>query len=349
MLRNRPKFKRHPENPIIRPGKYPWRQAVTFNPAVVYEEGVYTLYERTAGSLTPFQCSIGMLESRDGVHFEHAVDEPVFTPDMAGSEFGSVQDPRVVRIEGIYYMTFAFRPFAWSSYPTGVGVPRSEQVDYPGFDGDPSKNQTRSGIAVSRDRRLWNFHSWVSSTEIDDRNVILFPEKIGGRFAALRRPQGFVGTDTSHGTTIPSIQLSYSTDLRVWTEPVPILHPEFAWEDNRIGGSTPPLRTEAGWLVFYHGVQNLDASLKRVVYRMGACLLDLEDPTRVLARSPEPLLEPEEYYECFGVYIPKVVFPTGAVVVDGTIHLYYGVCDTAIAKATAELDAVMNYLDLNRA
>lgn len=334
-------FVRHPANPIVVPGLFPWRRAVTFNPGVLLDDdGRFYLYERAAGGLRPFHCSIGLLASEDGVRFAHVQDTPVFTPEMAGSRFGSVQDPRVVKLEGRYLMTYAFRPFAWASHPTGVGVPESHQVAYPGFSGRDEDNQTRSGIAESANRVTWRHLSWVSDPTIDDRNVILFPERIGGRYAALRRPQKLVRTDTGHDEH-PNVCISFSDDLLAWTPYEPVLRPELPWEDNRIGGSTPPIRTEAGWLVFYHGVQNLDPSVKTVVYRMGAAMLDLNDPRRVIARCREPLLEPEAYYERFGLYIPNVVFPTGAVVRDGVIHLYYGCCDTSIALATARLDDVV--------
>lgn len=339
----RPTFKRHPLNPIVRPGGFPWRKAVTFNPAVLYEAGKFTMYERCSGGLQPFHCSIGMLESNDGVSFEQVGSEPVITPELLGSKYGSVQDPRIIKIEGIYYMTVAYRPYAWNSYPTGLGVPNSTQAEFPGFDGDDSKNQTRSAILRSEDRINWELLSWVSDPTIDDRDVILFPEKIGGRYAVLRRPQQFVGLNTEHAPA-PSIQISYSDDMLSWTVPKPIIHPRFDWEDNRIGGSTPPIRTDHGWLVFYHGVENLDPEYRTVVYRMGAALLDLGNPEKVIARSPQFLMEPEEYYEKFGLYIPNVIFHTAACVIDGEIWLYYGVCDTAIALAQVKLDDVLNYL-----
>lgn len=350
-------FTRCPENPILVPGLYAWRMATVFNPGVVLdEEGRFTLYERAAGGLRPFHCAIGMLESDDGVHFTHVSDQPVFTPEMAGSKYGSVQDPRVVKIEGVYYMTYAFRPYAWSSIPTGVGVPESFESEFPGVEraepdaasgsanvrGARPDNMTRSGIAVSTDRLHWQHHSWPTPPELDDRDVILFPEKIGGRFALLRRPLQFIGP--KYGTEYPGIWICFSEDLHTWTEAQLLIKPEFAWEDNRIGGSTPPLKTEAGWLVFYHGVENQNPALRRVCYRLGALLLDLNDPTKVLARTSHFLMEPETYYERFGLYIPNVIFPTANVLKDGLIYLYYGVCDTAIALATAPLDAVLDTL-----
>lgn len=339
----KPLLRRHPANPIIRPGGFPWRAAVTFNPAVIHENGVFYLYERTAGSLRPFHCFIGLMESRDGVHFEPSSDEPVITPAMLGSEYGSVQDPRVVKLDGRYYMTYAFRPYAWASHPTGVGVPESHQVDYPGFSGNDADNQTRSGIAVSDDLKTWQHLTWVNPPGIDDRNVILFPEKINGRYCILRRPSGFVSTNAKH-TEHPVMQLSWSDDLLHWSDPEPYIRPEFGWENNRIGGSTPPIRTEHGWLILYHAVETTDEATRHVVYRLGALLADLDDPTRIVARCPHCIMEPEEYYEKTGLYIPDVIFPTGAAVVEGMLHLYYGCCDTAIGLATIELDVLLQYI-----
>jgi predicted GH43/DUF377 family glycosyl hydrolase len=342
----KPTFRRHPDNPIITPGLYPWRRATVFNPGVLYDEGRFYLYERTAGQLRPFQCYIGMLESDDGAHFTHTRDTPVYTPEMAGSPYGSVQDPRVVRLGDTYYMTYAFRPYAWNSHPTGVGVPESFEAPFPGFDGASEENQTRSGIAVSTDRVHWEHFCWATPKEIDDRDVILFPEKVGGRYALLRRPLQYVSPDHSAIEALEAlgIWICFSEDLRTWTEPRLLIQPEQPWEGLRIGGSTPPLKTEAGWLVFYHGVETQDPSVRRVCYRLGAMMLDLEDPTRVIARCPDFLMEPEAYYERFGLYIPNVIFPTGNVVVEGQIYLYYGCCDTAIGLATVELDPVVAYV-----
>lgn len=340
------RFTRCPENPIVVPGLYEWRMATVFNPGVLYDEGRFYMYERAAGKLRPFSCCIGMLESEDGVHFVHVRDEPVFTPEMAGSKYGSVQDPRVVQIDGVYYMTYAFRPYAWNSYPTGLGVPESHEVDYPGFDGRSEKNQTRSGIAVSTDRVHWQHHCWATPEGIDDRDVILFPERIGGQFVLLRRPLQYVSPDHSSIQSVdaPGIWICSSDDLETWSEPALLAQPEYEWEGGRIGGSTPPIKTDRGWLVLYHGVEDQHPPTRRVCYRLGAMMLDLHDPTVVLARAPSFVMEPEAYYERFGLYIPNVIFPTASVVKDGLVYLYYGVCDTAIALATAPLEDLVAYV-----
>jgi predicted GH43/DUF377 family glycosyl hydrolase len=339
-----PKIARCPENPIVWPGKWAWRMSNAYNPAVIYDEGKFYMFERTAGSLRPHCCQVGLLESEDGVHFAHVSDEPVLTASMLGYEHGSVQDPRVVKIGDTYYMTFAFRRFAWNIYPTGLGVPEASQPEYPRFDPKADKNQTRSGIAVSKDRLHWDFLAWATPEGIDDRDCILFPERIGGRFALLRRPIGFVDTDTGHSEENPSMRISFSEDLIRWTEPEVLIKPEFAWEDNRIGGSTPPVRTDRGWLVLYHGVENADPRTRRVVYRLGAMLLDLEDPRKVIARAPNFIMEPETYYERFGAFIPNVIFPTGNVVKDGLLWIYYGCCDTSISLATVGLEELVDHV-----
>jgi predicted GH43/DUF377 family glycosyl hydrolase len=241
-------------------------------------------------------------------------------------------------------MTYAFRPYAWNSNPTGLGVPESCQAEFPGVQFTAEENQTRSGIAVSHDRVHWEHLAWATPPDLDDRDVILFPEKIGGRYAILRRPLGYVGTDTGHGDDLPAIRISFSDDLQAWSEPEIVARPEQPWEGNRIGGSTPPIRTDAGWLVLYHGVEDAYPPTRRVVYRLGGMLLDLEDPRRVLARTPRFIMEPEAYYERFGLYIPDVIFPTGNVVKDGLLWVYYGVCDTAIALATVPLEELVEHV-----
>ncbi|MBI9104862.1 MAG: glycosidase [Spirochaetales bacterium] len=331
------------ENPVVQPGGLPWRMVATMNPAVIYENGTFTMFERAAGSLHPFKCSLGMLESKDGIHWSHKFEEPVVTGDLVGFPYGSVQDPRIVKIDDDYLMTFALRPYSYDTNTTGYGVPRSFQHEYPGFSRDTKDNQSRSGVLRSKNMVDWEFVGWVAAGEIDDRNVILFPEKINGKYAVLRRPSPFVDTEVKF-TETPGIQLSYSDDLKNWTEPVTVMQPQFEWEDNRIGGSSPPIRTEHGWLILYHGVQHIDKSINRVCYRMGAAMVDINDPTKVIARCPGYLMEPEHYYEKVGAYIPNVVFPTASVAVDDKLHIFYGCCDTAIGLATVSLDSLIDYV-----
>jgi predicted GH43/DUF377 family glycosyl hydrolase len=327
---------RCPENPIVVPGIYPWRAATVFNPAVIYENGKFTMIERAAGGLRPFHCYFGLLESTDGIHFTHVRDEPIVSPSDFGFPYGSVQDPRLVVIEGKYYLTYALRPSSYGYSPTGVGKPEEISPNYPGEWSRPESFMTRSGVMVSDDLVHFKQVAYTTPFEINDRDNILFPEKICGRFALLRRPEEWIGP--KYGTEKPGMWLTYSDDLLNWTEPVLIATAQEEWEFKKIGGSAPPVRTEAGWLTLFHGVDAAN------VYRCGAMLLDLEDPTTVVARAKSFILEPKEYYERFGLYIPNVVFPTAAVVKDGLLYIYYGVTDTAISLATVPLSELVEFV-----
>ncbi|ACT03688.1 glycosidase [Paenibacillus sp. JDR-2] len=330
------KLTRHENNPIVVPGGADWRKAAVFNPGVVQADGKYYMYERAAGSLRPFQTCIGLLESEDGVNFRPVLDEPVFTAEMLGYPGGSVEDARVVRIDGLYYMCYALQPYGFDCWPTGTGLPAYYPEHYPEWaDNGVEPMITRSGIAVSVDGIHFKPLSYTTPAEIDDRDNALFPEKIGGRFAILRRPLQYVGE--KYGTNSPGMWISYSDNLFDWTEPELVAvaeNPE--WEGTKIGAAATPIRTDRGWLVLYHGV---DA---RSVYRVGALLLDLEDPKKVIARTREPIMEPETYYEKFGLVLPNVVFPTANLVIDGLLYIYYGCCDTSIALATVPLNELLD-------
>jgi predicted GH43/DUF377 family glycosyl hydrolase len=300
------------------------------------------MIERAAGSLRPFQCAFGLLHSRDGVAWEHASTSPVLTPADLGYPHGSLQDPRLVKIDGLYYLVGVLRPYCWDCLPTGVGLPEYREVNYPDRNFE-EPNVSRSFIATSGDLRSWKVLGYCSDITCDDRDNILFPEKINGRFALLRRPLDRI----DNGGRGPGIWLSYSDDgdggdgsddAVHWEQPRFVAGPEHDWEGEKIGGATPPIRTPAGWLVLYHGV---DAG---AVYRVGALLLDAGDPTVVLARTGGPIFEPQEYYERTGLVIPNVVFPSGNVIVGDELWIYYGVCDSAIALATVKLEDLLRSL-----
>lgn len=326
-------FARHPDNPIVQPGLFPWRRCAVFNPGVVRDDdGTFYMLERAVERLAPFRSQLGLLRSDDGVRFTHVRPEPVFTSDQVGYPHGGIQDPRVVKIGDRFILVYVLRKWCANCRPTGIGLPDYEPVRYPGQ--DPAEpNNSRSGIAVSADMVRWEHVAWITPDPLDDRDNILFPEKIGGRYCLLRRPLEFVGP--AYGTEKPAMWLSWSEDLLRWSEPVLLAKPEFAWEGKKIGGSTQPVRTAEGWLVTYHGVD------ERNRYCLGALLLDLADPTRVLYRTPEPIMVPELYYERCGLVIQDCIFPNSNVLVGDTLYLYYGACDTAIALATAPLAAIL--------
>lgn len=331
-------FERCAANPIVVPGTYDWRAVSTFNPGVIQDGGRFLLYERAAGGLKPFLTSIGLMESTDGTNFRHVSDKPVFTGQMLGYPGGSVEDARVVKIDGKFHMCYALQPYSFDCWPTGRGVPDYFPDHYPEWAANNLAGMmTQSGIAVSDDGVTWKQLCYTTPREIDDRDNALFPEKIGGKFALLRRPMEYVGPE--YGTDRPGIWLSYSDDLGTWTDPVLVAVAENEqWEGTKIGAAATPLRTDDGWLVLYHGV------CERSVYRVGALMLDLDDPAKVIGRTKSWIMQPEAYYETHGLVIPNVIFPTANLVIDDTLWIYYGCCDTCIGLATAPLQRVLDTL-----
>ncbi len=163
----------------------------------------------------------------------------------------------------------------------------------------------------------------------EDKDAVLLPAPIGGRWACLHRPvlgPEYVRRD---------IWISRSHDLLHWDEGHPLMAARRGcwWDADKIGAGPPPLATEAGWLLGYHGVKETIAG---GIYRFGLALLDRDDPARVLARHREWCLAPQAPYERVGD-VPNVVFPCGWIVRDGVVHLYYGGADTCICLATAPL------------
>jgi len=331
-------MQRCPSNPIVVPGVHDFRRVSVFNPGVIYDNGEFLMYERAAGSLRPFKTSIGLLRSKDGINFEIASDKPIFTAEMLGYPDGSVEDARVVKIDGTFYMCYALQPYAFDCWPTGISLPTYYPENYPEWaDNGVEPMMTRSGIAVSKNGVDFEQLCYTTPADIDDRDNALFPEKIDGKFALLRRPMQYVGEE--YGTDMPGMWISFSEDLHNWSKPELLATAEIPeWEGLKIGGAASPLKTKEGWLVLYHGV---DANS---VYRVGAMLLDLDDPRKVIARTRRPILEPEMYYERFGLVINNTVFPTANLIHNNLIYIYYGCCDTSISLATVPVDDMLNLL-----
>lgn len=158
----------------------------------------------------------------------------------------------------------------------------------------------------------------------DDKDHVLFPRKKQGRYLALHRPA-------------PNIGLAFSPDLKEWQDFQILIAPRpGCWDCKRVGAGGPPLETEQGWLCIYHGYD------EKNVYRLGSFLLDLEDPTKVIARANGFLIEPQEPWEVSGE-VPNVIFSTGNVVLNGKVYVYYGGADRAIGLATCSLDELLDF------
>lgn len=331
------KLTRYEGNPILQPREGSWWEgAVTANPGAWYDEGageVLMLYRASAADVI-HKVYLGLAISRDGYHFERASDEPVAAP-TDGFDGGCVEDPRIVKFGKWYFVTYASRPFPagqyWLKTPHEQWKPPYATPDFPV---SLRENLSSTGLLLSQDLRKFIRAGRITDTALDDRDAILFPEKIGGKFVLLHRPMSWVGP--RYGTRTPAIWISFADDVMKWPESRLLIKARYPWE-KKIGGSTPPVRTAAGWLVVYHAV---GADLN---YRLGAMLLDLKDPTVVLHRSPEWLIQPEAEYELKGYY-QGCIFPCGNVVIGGTLFVYYGAADKYVGLATCGLRELVGYL-----
>lgn len=166
---------------------------------------------------------------------------------------------------------------------------------------------------------------------------MFLPEKINGNYAVIHRPSNWIGSDY-YGIKAPGIWFAYYNDEHKYLYNHKfIMASEKNWESKKIGAGAPPIRTEAGWLLLYHGVD------KDSVYRAGAALLDLKEPWKVIARTPEPILEPEEDYERVGD-VPNVVFPEGNFIIGDELIVIYGAADKVCCAAKIKLDEFIDYL-----
>jgi predicted GH43/DUF377 family glycosyl hydrolase len=303
------KLIRSPNNPIIEPRpKMTWESMGTFNPGAVKSgEITHVLYravnERGISSL-------GYATTTDGETILERSAEPVLAPSDPWEELGC-EDPRITAIDGTFYVFYT----AYSR--RGPRIAAASTTDF--------RSYTRYGVV---------------GPDYDDKDCALFPERIDGKFAAAHR-------------ITPNIEIAFFERVhridRVSQDPHSknyikriqanvIMKPEREWEEKKVGIGPPPIRTTAGWLVIYHGVDS------NTVYRAGAALLDLENPRRVIARTPEPILEPEEDYERVGV-VPNVVFPEGAVAIKDELRVFYGGADKVCCVASIPIKLLIESLE----
>jgi len=288
---------RHEGNPILTAADIPGGANSVFNSAFLRHAGRIVgllRVERRDGTQ-----SIRYAVSDDGLHFDIA-DElmlvPQAEPHLTYEE--AIYDPRLVKIEDTFYVTYA------------------------------SENRFGCQVGLSRSRDLKTWEKMELIAEPDNRNIVLFPEKIDGLYCRLDRP--FSGRQGG-------IWVSYSPDLTFWGIHRNIMESRrFHWDRGKIGPGAPPLRTDAGWLVIYHGTTPYCNGL---VYRLGAALLDLADPTRVIARPGEYLLSPEADYERVGD-VPNVCFACAAIpdAAGEQLNIYYGGADRCLCLATARIE-----------
>jgi predicted GH43/DUF377 family glycosyl hydrolase len=306
---SKPLFERHQHNPIITAADLPYASNAVFNPgaALLADETVLLLRVEDLRGISHLQVA----RSKNGVDAWRFDPEPLLSPDpeQHPEEFWGCEDPR---------LTWLAERDEWV-------------IAYTAY----SRRGPLVSLATTKDFRTVKRLGPAMPPE--DKDAALFPRRIDGRWAMIHRPTPLRGG--AH------VWVSYSPDLRHWGDHSLLIEARDGawWDAGKIGLGPPPIETDAGWLVMYHGV-HLTAS--GPIYRVGFTMLDLEDPTIVLRRSDEWVLGPAALYEREGD-VSQVVFPCGWTVdsVNDRLNLYYGAADTSVALATASFSEVLAYVD----
>jgi predicted GH43/DUF377 family glycosyl hydrolase len=323
-------LERHESNPIIEPreGNY-WEMKATFNPGAIYaDHRVHLLYRAIGGDDVSV---LGYASSDDGISFDERPNEPAYRPlstktttpkeeqkplvpayFSGGGWNGGCEDPRLTLIGDRVYLT------------------------YTAFDGWGSIRIALSSIALQdflNKQWKWKKPALISPAGEIHKNWVLFPEKIHGKFAILH-------------SISPKILVDYFDSLDDFDEEEAVIKSKYdrisntgAWDSWIRGAGPPPLKTKDGWLLLYHAMDLRDPNR----YKLGAMLLDLNDPTKILYRSRTPILEPDFYYENQG-FKAGVVYSCGAVINDGELYVYYGGADSVTCVAMASVDNFLSEL-----
>ncbi len=293
---------KHVDNPILTKEDITFDANSIFNPGATKYKDKYILLCRV--EMPSGRSSLIIAESDDGINF-NLRNEPSLTPEMHGEyykyvEWG-IEDARITKIGEKYLITYT----GYSKYEPLVIL--SETTDFQNF----------------------IVHGPIS--EPSNKDCAIFPEKVDGYYWKVDRPNADSRQD---------IWISKSPDLIHWGEYKLLMEPsQGSWEQNKIGGSTPPVKTDKGWLMLYHGVRGFGISY---LYKVGVVLLDLDKPWMVKGKSEFPILSPEYDYERIGD-VPNVVFTNGWVIEDnGEVKIYYSGADTNICLATTDIDYLLS-------
>jgi predicted GH43/DUF377 family glycosyl hydrolase len=317
------KLERFFANPIIQPEpKHPWEAKAVFNPAALYEgDKVHLIYRAMSEDNTSV---LGYAASKDGFNFNERYDKPIYVPRedfeqklVAGGNSGC-EDPRLTQLGATVYMCYtAFN---------GKNVPRVALTSIALNDFLSRNWKWAKPVLISRPRTM-------------DKNAALFPRKIKGKYAFLHRLGTSIWLDFKDNLSFADNDwLGGNVIMSSQQEPIPV---------EKIGVSAPPIETKEGWLLLYHFVTRAQRRDPQLHYDVGSALLDIDDPTLVIARRRTPLLEPEMSYEREG-QVANVVFPCGAVVIDDQMFVYYGGADKVIGVATIKLSELLESLLLSK-
>lgn len=297
------------DSPILLPTALKWENLGVFNPAAfIWNNRIHLIYR---GQGSDGISKLGIVKMNTPTQVAERKSEPVFMPDPDSEyETQGVEDPRVSLISTEFFMVYV----AASKYPTLI-PPSPHPKD--------SEWRVRVSLAKTTDFANWTRYGIVIS-HIDSKDAALFPEKINNNFCLLHR-------------VIPQVRVAIATDGRRYKERGPVFGPRAGmWDGEKVGIGAPPIKCPFGWILFYHGVD------KNEVYRLGIVLLDLHDPSLVIGRTAEPVLEPQTSWEKQG-RVNNVVFTCGAIADNDNYWVYYGAADTVIGVASIAKETVWNW------
>ena len=336
------KLKRCEKNPILKPNpKNKWESQAVFNPGALYKDGLVYLLYRAIGEYKHYISRLGLAISQDGINFERVSDKPVFEP---GREYDrwACEDPRITQIGDKIYVTYV----ALARPCRGKPAPGASLY-------------SQTALLSTEDFHHYKRHGIITSKNSDNRDVVLFPEKINGQYVMIHRPSNWskdwfkkpeskkvkvqLPCPFENLPDEPSMWLSYSYDFRKWFGHKIMMESKYDDEGKKIGAGTPPIKTKDGWLIIYHKV--LEGRTRPWQYNTKVALLDLKKPWQVISRLPYPILEPEKDYELKGD-VDNVVFPEGIIIKDGLLYIYYGGADKVCGLATVSLSDLLKELKL---
>ncbi len=322
------KLLRYEKNPVLEANSLnQWESGAVFNCGVTFTGGgdIFMLYRAVPSGYQKapsgtgyinYISSIGCAVSKDGYNFRR-YDKPVIVPDGKSDIYGC-EDPRITGFLEDGRKSYLITYTALSS---------------PAFSGKGE----RVALALTDDFKNFTKHG-VIIPELNNKDAVFFSEKIKGKIILLHRiPPDIQAVYFNSMEQITKPEESFWKEYSTSIESNTILKRKFEWEAKKIGSGPPPVKTDEGWLLIYHGAD------KNSIYRAGAALLDLEDPSRVISRSPYPILEPKADYEKYGD-INNVVFPEGAIVINDTLFVYYGAADKCCCLATVKLQDLLDFL-----
>lgn len=307
-------FVRNKNNPVLEPIKEnKWENKNVFNPAAIDLDGtVRILYRAQSDDGTS---TVGYAESKDALNIDYRHNEPCYVPRAEFEQkknkpdgFSGCEDPRLTMIGSKIFMCYT----AYDGvHPPNIAISNISKKDL------ASRNFNWSDPVV------------ISPKGHDDKDACLFPKKFDKGYFVIHRIASHVTGDYVNDLNFTTNEIDTSME---------ILEPRKGmWDSKKVGLAGPPHLTKHGWLMFYHGVGDDHH------YRLGAALLDKDDPTKVLGRSALPIFEPKELYERQGD-VPNVVFPCGSVIRKDKIYIYYGGADKVVGTAVASLEDILDGL-----